>query len=332
MPIEGGLRTSIPRAPLDLSNGNPQSRKVQSLSHENVGPNAVELNDVTVANSMLCTFFPFPVRSIIRQNLDLTSYLKVAGVNLGGVRFASWEKLNGSYFWCFDDWSHGYFHWLFDVLPKLIILAELHGPHKVILPEHFLQQKFITQSLGTMGLEAVPLHPGVIYRVSRVYSYRSYPYYVADLLLKTRSYFLQRYNVSAPAQGKRNIYISRRKAARRRVSNEPALIDTIEKCGFEIFSLEDMSFHEQIALFSQARNVIGLHGAGFANILFSPGLTAVCEIRSRNFTNDVFEKLAGALGVEYSTVEIDSDETDMLLADFELDKEDLERKLLELTG
>ena len=41
------------------------------------------------------------------------------------------------------------------------------------------------------------------------------------------------------------------------------------KHDFSIYSLEKMSFFDQVSLFKNAKSIIGAHGAGLANIIFS---------------------------------------------------------------
>ena len=38
--------------------------------------------------------------------------------------------------------------------------------------------------------------------------------------------------------------------------------------GFESITLSEYSFIDQVKIFNQAETVVGLHGAGFANLIF----------------------------------------------------------------
>ena len=48
--------------------------------------------------------------------------------------------------------------------------------------------------------------------------------------------------------------------------------------GFQIINLEGYSLDEQVMLFSNAEFVIGFHGAGLANLVYSTARTSVLEI------------------------------------------------------
>lgn len=73
------------------------------------------------------------------------------------------------------------------------------------------------------------------------------------------------------------VYISRAKASGRRVVNEDEVIELLKPLGFASYKLEEMSFIEQVRLFSTAKKVIAPHGAGLTNIIFSPKDATVIE-------------------------------------------------------
>lgn len=65
-------------------------------------------------------------------------------------------------------------------------------------------------------------------------------------------------------------YISRnaREAKNRRVLNESELIEPLKRAGFTIYTMEHMTFEEQIRLFRSSEIITGLHGAGMAWLIF----------------------------------------------------------------
>jgi capsular polysaccharide biosynthesis protein len=64
-------------------------------------------------------------------------------------------------------------------------------------------------------------------------------------------------NISAPSSEKlafsAKIFISRRKAVGRRIINENDVIEALAPFGFVTYVLEEMSFLDQVKLFSQAK-------------------------------------------------------------------------------
>jgi capsular polysaccharide biosynthesis protein len=67
----------------------------------------------------------------------------------------------------------------------------------------------------------------------------------------------------------RDIFISRSNS-RRKLINENEILPVIKDFGFEVVHCEDLSFKEQIKLFSEAKIILGDHGSGMNNQIFSP--------------------------------------------------------------
>ena len=75
------------------------------------------------------------------------------------------------------------------------------------------------------------------------------------------------------------------------------------KKGFSIIVLSELSFLDQINLFSNAKQIIGLHGAGFANLVFSKPDTFVLEVKSE-VAAPVIGNLAKKLGLKFKEMSI----------------------------
>jgi hypothetical protein len=100
------------------------------------------------------------------------------------------------------------------------------------------------------------------------------------------------------------LYISRRKAARKKVENEDEIEPIIKKYGFEIVSNEEFSFLDQISYFSKAKYLISIHGSGLTNILFMKPGSSVLEFHkkktnSKDWHSHAFWYLADCLGFDY---------------------------------
>lgn len=120
------------------------------------------------------------------------------------------------------------------------------------------------------------------------------------------------------------VFVSRADADRRRIANRTEVLDTLRERGFESYELTTLSVPEQVALFAQADEVVGVHGAGLTNIMFASDC-AVTEI-----TGDVFKPtyflMAEVLGHEYRLVvgqNIDADGVSPLHQDIQLDPAEL---------
>jgi capsular polysaccharide biosynthesis protein len=65
----------------------------------------------------------------------------------------------------------------------------------------------------------------------------------------------------------------------------------LEKQRFVSFDGTRMSLLSQIALFSSARQLIGMHGAALANIVWAPEGVDVCEIFSSGYMPSCYSAL-----------------------------------------
>ncbi|TKX52297.1 glycosyltransferase family 61 protein, partial [Halorubrum sp. SS7] len=71
------------------------------------------------------------------------------------------------------------------------------------------------------------------------------------------------------------VYISRDDADERRVVNETQVVRLLEDYGFSRVILSNLSLAEQIVLFYQADVVIGPHGAGLLNAVYSEDVQVI---------------------------------------------------------
>ena len=84
--------------------------------------------------------------------------------------------------------------------------------------------------------------------------------------------------------------------------SEAALLPILRERGFETVAPGLLPLREQAALFASASHVVGPHGAGLTNILFSPSNARVLELfPSTRFKNTYF-LLAKSRGQMYRAI------------------------------
>lgn len=99
------------------------------------------------------------------------------------------------------------------------------------------------------------------------------------------------------------IYLSRRSASRPRCVNEADLEARLVQMGFTSVEPQQMSFAEQVATFYHAREVAGVSGAAFANLVFCrPGTRVVCA-RDEESDSITFAQLAAGMDLDFSYVD-----------------------------
>ncbi len=197
------------------------------------------------------------------------------------------------------DCHHNYYHWLFDVLPKLLLLQKANiKPDKYYLDT---SKPFQMESLAMLGIEKDQIiscqdHPAISASSLVLSSFpclSEQPHWVIDFV---REQFLPEKTPTFSPK----IYISRNDAPCRRVVNEEEVTSCLEKEGFEVVRTEHLTFAEQIALFHQAEVVVAPHGAGLSNLVFCNKTTKVLQFFSPRNPCVCFWTLSNLLSLEYA--------------------------------
>ena len=87
----------------------------------------------------------------------------------------------------------------------------------------------------------------------------------------------------------------------RSIINETEVKNMLKKEGFEFISFGDYSFKEQTEIINNSSVIVGLHGAGFANLCFCEPHTKVLELKSKT-SGKVCENLALANNLNYKCI------------------------------
>jgi hypothetical protein len=105
------------------------------------------------------------------------------------------------------------------------------------------------------------------------------------------------------------VYVSRRHS-QRSLPDEARVEQLLEAEGFTILHLEAMDWADQIAAFQQAEVVVGPHGAGLSNLVFTQPDATVVELTFGLHYNRCFEWICHVVGHAYSKVDADAVEMD----------------------
>jgi hypothetical protein len=206
--------------------------------------------------------------------------------------------------------TRNYFHWLFESVARIGILAlsdvadELAGA-RYITPELTPLQR---DSLLRAGLRPeqlfAPTDPFV--QFSRLYV----PSRGLERIFQFSRAGVEFLRGLAPAhEPGRRLYLSRRNSRQRRVENEAEVIAMLSARGFEEVVAENLSFDQQVDLFSRASAIVAPHGAGLANIAFMPPGGTVLEIQPEGLDGT----LIGAKGATRHSIDVDPGQLDELV-------------------
>src|SRR5215468_9678688 len=194
------------------------------------------------------------------------------------------RRLNGNIYSLLCLWVSEFYHWFHDVLPRLeMALPYLPADTRFLInsnPKPWQLDSLVAFGIGPDRLEIQP--DNIHTRVERLWFATPLGHStlgsglvmrrVADRLLH---HFIG--NDSEPNLHHR-LYISRRNAANRRIVNESEISPVMDENGFQTVLCEDLSLAEQVRLFAKAKAIMGGHGAGLTNLIYSMPNSFVGEI------------------------------------------------------
>ena len=216
--------------------------------------------------------------------------------------------------------NNNYFHWLFDVLPKIGMLEKCYNLNKI---NYFLCPNLNAWQLRTLNLLGInknkclssvefrhiqanniitTSHPWLNSK-NIIHDIENLPLWISKWL--RIKYLKKKSNKNFP----KKIYIDRSDSVSnlknyRGIVNENEVIHFLKNKGFKIVRLTDLSFAEEIKLFNNADIVVGLQGAGLTNLIWSGKQTKIIELRSR-FTNKLYENLALQNNIKFNKIKAD---------------------------
>lgn len=201
-----------------------------------------------------------------------------------------------------DYWYSGYFHWITDTLPRLLFLLKSRPDCIPMIPSD-KKLSFIEKSLLPFRFRKVVFLEKDEYiftkRLLLINHTASTGNYNEEMIREIRKLFRFHFEPTN-SQNFDKIYVSRSKSGRRRVINELAVSTLLNEYGFVTLHFEDFSFEEQIKMASQAKVLIGLHGAGLTNMIFMAEQASVLEFRPENDDSNLcYYALASALHLKY---------------------------------
>ena len=189
-----------------------------------------------------------------------------------------------------------YSHFIYDRLP---LLSRLTDENSTILVE-FEQKKYIEQLRKYFKNDFIYLQPKKNYLIKSI-SLIANHIHPANYFPKRYLDFYKDLSLRIIPTDKKlpSLFYIYRPLGRRGVLNEEEFHSYLIKYGFSIIRLENYSIDEQINIFMNAKFIIGVHGAGLTNIIFSKPGTNVIEIIPKSYFIDCFLVAASRLGLNY---------------------------------
>ncbi len=232
------------------------------------------LREVCVANGYSPTEHPYANRRAVARTRKLRGRTAVAASRGGDC----------------------YYHWIFDVLPRLGLIEGEFRDALLIQNSVGYQQ----ESLAMLGCnDVIPCGRGKHFACE-------------ELLLPSLSgtcgmptplscnFLREKFVSEVKGTPDRLIYISREDSSNRRVSNESELLALLRPMGFEKHVLTGMNFASQVDLFASASVVVAPHGASLTNLVFCNPNTAVLELFHPAYFHWCYWFICACSGLRYA--------------------------------
>lgn len=227
--------------------------------------------------------------------------------------------------------SENWYHWLLQVIPRLIILEESEIQYDRIYinnlkyPWQMDSLNAVLNHLKIPDDKLLIINGDIIVQASQliVPSVPFIPCNQVDsklpnwLTQKLRTIFLGP-NFSKVQMCNR-IYISRANAGCRRIKNEETLCGELKKLGFEILCLESLSPFDQAKAFNNAKVIVGPHGSGFANLIFASKGCRLFEIdHGTEPIRSFYKRMTSLMDCQYYPFYVDNTTEEYLDEDIEV--------------
>lgn len=274
------------------------------------------LKNITATNGVLIKNFAVMDRFTQHQFLPIQKKGRILLRKMLSSSIKMDTAING-----FQDWADNYFHWITELLPRIHAMHIMNPDIPVLIAQKVSQLTFVQISLRQLQIPFIPLTSGSCITVQKMYA-TEVPHvgrFSEPLLQHLRHSILQSFALVNSTVPFRKIYVSRKHARRRKISNEDEVWQCLESYGFERLELETVSWSEQVRFFSEASVVVASHGAGLTNIMFMNKGTHVIELKASNNNYWCYFSLARVFGLQYTYLLCKGDVEDHRNADIEVD-------------
>ena len=212
--------------------------------------------------------------------------------------------------------NENYFHWMFDILPKIRLCSE-HYPLKEIdffyTPKLQGWQKMTLSVLNIDENKIINSETNRHIKVSELIIV-DHPWYHKGFVLKQVEllpswiiHWLRDVYIKCAKKFENNekIYIDRTESKFNhcQIQNDKEVFDFLKKKDFSKYKVGKLSFFEQIYLFNNAKIIIGAHGAAFTNLAICKPHTNVIEIKPYEHPNNVNKRISEINNLNYRLIE-----------------------------
>lgn len=198
-----------------------------------------------------------------------------------------------------------YAHWLFDIVPKLIIASQFYELNKIDFFYFSKLNNFQKETLKLLKIDTAKFidsnkfrhieaekliavtHPNY-FKKTIFFAHSNLPAWIIHSLKK----ILIKKKIKKIFYKK--IFIDRSDSTQKhcKLINNDEIINLLKKRGFKILQLSKINLIDQISIFKNCKKIIAPHGAGLANLVFCNKGTKVFEIIPTNIKNNEYRRIS----------------------------------------
>jgi len=302
---------------IKFNNSRLSKHKVKSIKITNKKYNIYELNNVRVYTDTNDIAYIDNDNKIIQgpsiqiRNSRYSNIRNNVSIKNGTPQIL--KKINTRTFslLCGAHGNNNYFHWFFDVLPRIYIFKKvfkINSKDTFLVPS--LEHEYQRESLKFLGIKnivnAYKKNHLLCKKVIAVFfdavnkKDDKIPRWATTYIAKSFTNKIKRNNKTKYSK----IYIDRKDSNSnkiRKIINENDLKKYLKKENFTLISLSNLTFKKELSIFKNAKIVVGLYGAGLTNLIFMTSTKRVIELK-HNKSGDLYKNIALAKNLKYSKV------------------------------
>jgi tetratricopeptide (TPR) repeat protein len=204
-------------------------------------------------------------------------------------------------------WGNGgYFHWMFDVVARLDMVQKISNLQDIKIDQFVFTH--CPNQYQIDCLEILGINQNQIFESFHYPSLKAKQVIVPNItqefgISEWKCHYLKQAflnpKIRPDIPGYKRIYIDRNKAGYRKTINNQAVVQLLEKYGFQRIYLETLSIVEQAHYLNAAEVVVAPHGAGLTNLTFCNPGTKVIEIFSPGYVTPLYWFLSNICRLEH---------------------------------
>ncbi len=245
---------------------------------------------------------------------------------------------NKKYLVIHSPWFSYYF-WLTECLPRLLMVQDQLDELVLIYPEGWKKINYVNDTLDLFPqLKRIEITNDYHLFVKNLVMPEVKPWtpmLIPEQVFQIREFLFSKFDIST-SKKERHIYISRSDAKYKKLINEEAVVNVIEKYNFETVTMSDRSLKSQIKLMQETKCLMSITGASMANLLFLPEGATLIDLTNNMYLTDrkykfhfkkIMDILNGNYIVQFCEPLIDPNLPDIAMYDINADTVELEQKL-----